>query len=127
VDVDLVAATIKVHRSMGQLKGGRLVVVAPMSSAGARMVTIPRVLVDELGMHLATFVEPTEPALLFVGPKGATPKRGNWRKAVNWTAQVRAAELPDGFHFHDLRHTERECPCSWAICVLEQVTRIELA
>jgi integrase len=105
MDVDLAARTIKVQRSMGQTTGGRLVVGPPKSAASVRTVTIPDVLVDELRDHLTTYVGPDRDALLFTGPKGATPKRGNWRVSVRWVDQVKAAGLPDGFRFHDLRHT----------------------
>ena len=56
---------------------------------------------------LATYVGSAGDAPLFTGPKGATPKRGNWRVSVRWVDQVKAATagLPDGFRFHDLRHT----------------------
>ncbi|WP_242653078.1 tyrosine-type recombinase/integrase [Intrasporangium flavum] len=36
---------------------------------------------------------------------GATPRRGNWRANVGWAQALAAAGLPEGFHFHDLRHT----------------------
>jgi hypothetical protein len=39
---------------------------------------------------------------VFVGPQGATPKRGNFR--VTWNKAVEKAGVP-GLHFHDLRHT----------------------
>jgi integrase len=43
---------------------------------------------------------------VFVGPKGATPKRSNFNRY--WHAAVKAAGVevdPDlGLHFHDLRH-----------------------
>jgi integrase len=77
----------------------------PKSRAGVRTVTVPGVLVDELQAHMAGFVGPAEDALIFTGPKGATPRRGNWRVSVDWACQVKAAGLPAGFHFHDLRHT----------------------
>ena len=32
-------------------------------------------------------------------------RRGNFGRAVKWPETVRAAGLPGGFHFHDLRHT----------------------
>lgn len=104
-DVELVARTIEVQRSIGQLTGGRLIVGPPKSAASVRTVTIPAVLVDDLASHLDTYVAASGDALLFTGPKGATPKRGNWRVTVRWADQVRAAGLPDGFRFHDLRHT----------------------
>ncbi|WP_205809459.1 tyrosine-type recombinase/integrase [Micromonospora sp. HNM0581] len=44
-------------------------------------------------------------ALVFTGDKGAVLRSGNFRRAVGWAAALRAAGMPDGFHFHDLRHT----------------------
>jgi integrase len=66
---------------------------------------VPEVLVVELQAHMAAYVGSAEDALMFTGPKGATPKRGDWRVSVDWAAQVKAAGLPAGFHFRDLRHT----------------------
>lgn len=43
--------------------------------------------------------------MIFVGEKGAVLRRGNWRRSVNWSTAVTAVGLPEGFHFHDLRHT----------------------
>jgi len=45
---------------------------------------------------------------VFVGPKGATPRRSNFNRA--WSATLARAEtsgtaMPQGLHFHDLRHT----------------------
>lgn len=45
---------------------------------------------------------------VFVGPKGATPRRSNFARA--WSAalsraRVKGTPVPDGLHFHDLRHT----------------------
>jgi integrase len=105
MDVDLDDASIRVERSMAQLSGGKLVVKPPKSDAGIRTVPIPAVLVDEMQTHLREYVEPQAESLVFTGPRGGTPKRGSWRSTVRWTAKVREAGLPAGFHFHDLRHT----------------------
>jgi integrase len=45
---------------------------------------------------------------VFVGRKGATPRRSNFNRA--WSRALRRAEadgtpMPEGLHFHDLRHT----------------------
>jgi integrase len=105
MDVNLDAGTIGVTRSVAELSRGRLVVGPPKSAAGVRTVTIPGVLVDELRRHLAEFVG-TEPwALVFTGSRGASPRRSSWRQTVQWSARIKEAGLPEGFHFHDLRHT----------------------
>ncbi|MFY1687328.1 tyrosine-type recombinase/integrase [Plantactinospora sp. WMMB782] len=44
-------------------------------------------------------------AIVFTGEKGAVLRTGNFRRAVDWSAALRAAGMPAGFHFHDLRHT----------------------
>jgi integrase len=66
---------------------------------------MPRVLIEDLRNHLTEYVGSDTGDRIFTGPKGATPTRGNWRVSVKWPAQVVAAGLPVGFHFHDLRHT----------------------
>ena len=103
-DIDLDHGLIYVWRTVvefdGQLKA------KPTTKTGKpRTVTIPPVLVDELREHLAKRVESGPKALVFTGERGATPRRGNWRDNVNWKAAVEKAGLPEGFHFHDLRHT----------------------
>jgi len=84
---------------------GRIVEAPTKSAAGVRVVAMPALLVQELDAHMDRYVAPGADALLFTGAKGATPKRGSWRSRIDWPAAVRAAGLPEGFHFHDLRHT----------------------
>ncbi|MGL5818279.1 MAG: tyrosine-type recombinase/integrase [Phycicoccus sp.] len=78
---------------------------APTKNGKPRTVTLPAIFTDGLCAHLAERVDPGADALLFTGERGATPRRGNWRNNVDWPSAVAAAGLPDGFHFHDLRHT----------------------
>lgn len=101
-DVDLEAGVAVVQRSLIEYKG-RLE-VAPPKNNGVRVVTLPEVLIQELRQHLL-HVSADEDSLMFTGERGATPRRGNWRANVGWRDAVRAAGLPEGFHFHDLRHT----------------------
>jgi integrase len=101
-DVDLDSGLAFVQRSLVEL-GGWLEASPPKNNS-VRVVTLPKVLVVELRAHLLRV--PDGPgALLFTGERGATPRRGNWRANVGWPAAVKAAGLPEGFHFHDLRHT----------------------
>jgi integrase len=55
--------------------------------------------------HLKKYVGEDVLALVFTGEKGALLRGGNFGRAVRWRAAVKVAGLPDGFHFHDLRHT----------------------
>jgi len=91
-----------VERSVVELHGQGLRVGMPKSGAGKRVVAIPAVIVPELRWHLKRFVEPGPEGRVFVGPKGATPRRSNFNKL--WRRAAVAAGVPD-LHFHDLRHT----------------------
>ncbi|MEV0678084.1 tyrosine-type recombinase/integrase [Actinosynnema sp. NPDC050436] len=104
-DVDLDAPTVKVPRRLAQLNSGKLVAGPPKSEAGYRTVALPDILVDDFRRHLMAFVGAGPEALMFVGPKGAGLKRGNWHRSVKWIKTVKVVGLPEGFHFHDLRHT----------------------
>ncbi len=56
---------------------------------------MPALLVEELTAHMEAFIGVGPDALL----------RGSWQSRIDWPGAVRAAGLPAGFHFHDLRHT----------------------
>jgi integrase len=101
-DIDLDEGLIFVRRSMVE-RGGSLEIALPKNSR-TRIVAVPGVLVDELRSHLAEVdSDPDAPA--FTGERGGTPRRGNWRANVQWASAVKGAGLPEGFRFHDLRHT----------------------
>jgi integrase len=102
-DVDLDAGLAFVHRSLIEYQG-KLEVARPKNDS-VRTVTLPAVLVVEVREHLRLRVPADHDALLFTGERGATPRRGNWRANVGWREAIRSAGLPEGFHFHDLRHT----------------------
>jgi integrase len=52
--------------------------------------------------HLDEWSQDGADGRVFVGPKGATPRRGNFQ--VTWSRAVARAGAP-GLHFHDMRHT----------------------
>jgi integrase len=97
--------------------GTNLTVDRTKSEAGVRVVGLPAVIVPELRSLLATWSEAGPNGRVFVGPKGATPRRSNFNRA--WIASLVRAEangtaLPEGLHFHDLRHTANEFAASSA-------------
>ena len=112
--LDLDAGFVDVRAAVvedGTEDGTDLTVDRTKSEAGVRVVGLPAVLVPELRAHLARWSEKGPDGRVFVGPKGATPRRSNFNRA--WSAsRVRAAAdgtpLPEGLHFHDLRHTANE-------------------
>ena len=103
-DVDLENASVNIERSVVELGTDRLI-KEPKTHAGVRSVALPTWLVPELRHHLDTFAEPGSDGRVFVGPYGATPRRGNF--ATIWKRAKAAAgeRVPADLHFHDLRHT----------------------
>ncbi len=98
--VHVVATAVEVD---GSVQLGRT-----KSAAGVRPVGIPAVIVPELRAHLDRWSEAGPDGRVFVGPKGATPRRTNFNRA--WSAALAGAGKagtppPAGLHFHDLRHT----------------------
>lgn len=78
------------------------------SEAGVRVVGIPTVIVPERSAHMSRWAEPGLDGRVCVGPKGATPRRktfnGAWKSAVRRAAAM-GTPMPEGLHFHALRHT----------------------
>jgi integrase len=101
-ELDLDRCTVRVAISTAETDGGRLIDDDPKSQAGRRTVAFPKEIAPELRWHLATFAEPGEGGLVFVGPMGGRLRRSNFRRI--WTRARNTIGLPD-LHFHDLRHT----------------------
>jgi len=105
--VDLDGGFLEVRGSLVE-DGRDLTLDRTKSEAGVRVVGVPAVLVPELRRHLDEHAEAGPNGRVFVGPKGATPRRSNFNRA--WSAALARAEakgtpMPEGLHFHDLRHT----------------------
>lgn len=75
------------------------------SAAGVREVGIPSAIIPELRMHLDRWAEPGSNGRVFVGPRGATPRRRNFNRL--WKQALKKAGIDPGvgLHLHDLRHT----------------------
>jgi len=100
-NIDLDACEIRIVQTTAELDKGGLLPETPKSSAGLRTVAFPPELAPELRWHLERFAQPGPHGLVFVGPKGAQPRRSNFRPI--WNAATSKAGVP-GLHFHDLRH-----------------------
>jgi integrase len=101
-DVDLDRRVVRVTRAISEVRG-QLVIGRPKSEAGKRTVALPEAIVPVFRTHLDTYSERGQRGRVFVGEKGATMRRGNFQ--AMWAKAIKAAGLPKGFHFHDLRHT----------------------
>jgi integrase len=101
-NLDLLHASVRVVEQIQELSDGTRHTAPPKTDAGIRTVAIPKVLIPELEVHLATFSGPGPDGLVFAGTKGQPTPRVSIHKA--WKRARAAAGMPD-FHFHDLRHT----------------------
>jgi integrase len=101
LDQGLVTVKAKLAEVGGQFETG-----IPKSNAGVRVVAIPLAIVPDVVAHLAEWSEAGANGRVFVGPRGATPKRSNfnryWQQAVNGAGIEADPEV--GLHVHDLRH-----------------------
>ena len=74
--------------------------------------------------HLAEF-RPSDPDdLIFKGPKGAALRRNDFYQSARWPECVAEAGLPEGFRFHDLRHTGNTLAASSGASTRELMHRI---
>ncbi|MDA0568063.1 site-specific integrase [Streptomonospora sp. S1-112] len=98
--LDLDARTVTVRETAYDV--GELLVGKPKSRAGARTVTLPELIIDDLRRHLRDYAAPGPDGFVFVGVKGNQLRRANFSK---YWAEACAAVGLEGVHVHDLRHT----------------------
>jgi integrase len=103
-DVDVASGIVRVPRKLAKLRN-RLEFGPPKSEAGQRTVALPSAALVALRPHLRAYVAPEPGALIFTGAKGAMLRSSNFHGATDWVRLVEKVGLPEGFHFHDLRHT----------------------
>jgi integrase len=74
----------------------------PKTTASRRTIPLPQVVVDALAAHLAAFPS-GESRLVFTDHRDGPIRRNRFNDGV-WQPAVKAAGLPAGTGFHDLRH-----------------------
>lgn len=122
-DVDLAAGVVRVPRKLAALRN-RMEFGPPKSEAGNRTVTLPAAALKALKPHMLQHVAAGTDALVFTGDKGALLRTGNFGRAVRWKATIAAVGLPEGFHFHDLRHTGNNLAASTGASTRELMHRM---
>ncbi|MFF7866306.1 tyrosine-type recombinase/integrase [Streptomyces qaidamensis] len=120
-DIDLDHGAVRVRRAVAELFNGQREIKAPKSAAGKRTVSIPAAIIPDIRDHLERYAEAGADGRVFLGAKGATPRRNHfnrlWRKACN-EAGIK------GMHFHDLRHTGNTLAASTGASTRELMTRM---
>jgi integrase len=119
-DVDLEVRVLHVSRQVVEVDG-ELQEGPPKTAAGVRSVAVPAVLVGELRSHLEQYVAQEAQARVFVGAKGATPRRANF--APVWSRARSAVGRPD-LHLHDLRHFANVTAASAGASTRELMNRL---
>ncbi|MFD5512710.1 tyrosine-type recombinase/integrase [Streptomyces sp. NPDC127051] len=120
-DTDLDHGTLRVRRAVAELENGQREIKAPKSAAGKRTVSIPGVIVPEIRQHLETYAEGGADGRVFIGAKGATPRRNHFN--LLWHKACRKAGIK-GLHFHDLRHTGNTLAASTGASTRELMARM---
>jgi integrase len=101
-DVDLDNARLTVLVQAQQVVGQGRIVTGPKSEAGQRTVSLPKIVVETLEKHVASYGQPGDAGVLFTGPRGNPITRALLSK--EWQAARTAANAPEGLRIHDLRH-----------------------
>ncbi|MCK1822922.1 site-specific integrase [Streptomyces sp. XM83C] len=120
-DLDLDRGTVRVRRAVAELTSGRREVKAPKSAAGKRTVSIPAAIIPDIRDHLLRYAEPGADGRVFVGAKGATPRRNHFNRL--WQKACRDVGIK-GLHFHDLRHTGNTLAASTGASTRELMARM---
>jgi len=92
-------------REQQVLPTGRPPELGPLKTAASeRTVPLPSTVADELVSHMARYPAAPGVDLLFTSASGGAVRRTAFHETP-WVNAVRAAGLPPGTRFHDLRHT----------------------
>ena len=103
-DLDLDARTVKVRAAYVERSTGEMLLGAPKSKAGRRVVGVPDAIIPVLRDYLSVYAKDEPGTLVFPGVKGGPLRQGNFNKMSAWTHAVASIGMT-GLHFHDLRHT----------------------
>lgn len=101
--IDLEARTVRITRTLTEVRDGGHIFGPPKSAAGFRVVAFPVFVLPDVVTHLDQFTASGDDALVFTSPAGTPLRHSNFRRRA-WASAIKGAGL-NGIHFHDLRHT----------------------
>jgi len=113
---------LTVARALAELDSGARRLKGPKSNAGNRKVALPAAILPEIREHLQRYAEPGTDGRLFVGPKGATPRRSSFNRI--WKNALKASNANPALHLHDLRHTGGTLAAQTGATLKEIMSRI---
>lgn len=99
--IDFLRGRVEVAESVSDVAGE--LIIGPTKTYANRHVPIPTLLRDELAAYVADRRQDRE-EFVFTGPLGGPLRHGNFYRS-KFKPAARAADLPEGLRFHDLRHT----------------------
>lgn len=102
--VNLDQRTVRIEQQEQELRDGSIIVGPPKTRKGIRTLALPDFLVDELRVHLDTYVGRGQRSRVFTGEQGASLRRIQWKRIWD-RAKCEVPGLPPDFRSHDLRHT----------------------
>ncbi len=98
--LNLLAGTVDVNESMMEVSGQ--LVAGPTKTGRPRTLTLPRFLAEMLGGHIGRY--PSPEGFVFTMAEGGPIRQRNFYRR-HFKPAVLEVGLPDGLHFHSLRHT----------------------
>ncbi|MFJ6069384.1 hypothetical protein ACIQFU_00840 [Streptomyces sp. NPDC093065] len=79
---------MRVRPSVAKLNNGQREIKAATSVAGKRTVSIPTAIVPDIREHLKQYAEPGADGRVFIGAKGATPRRHHFNQLWRTTCTL---------------------------------------
>jgi len=104
-------------------RAGRHLTRSPLTAAGIRTIAIPPHILDKLKAHLDLVSAAGPDGLVFPSPDGEPLCRSNFHRRSFQPAMAKAG-LPEGFRFHDLRHTGNTLAASTGASTRELMARL---
>jgi integrase len=106
-----------------EFKNGTRMLGPPTSEAGVRTVAIPRHIIEDLSTHIDRYGDAGPEGLVFPSPDGEPLRWSNFYRRIYQRA-AKVAGLPDGFRFHNLRHTGNTLAASTGASTRELMARL---